>query len=159
MQLAAEGVAGGLRCACADERVKDPLLGGKLGLGLDVLAPAALHESDGDFDEIAHDLLDVATDVADFGELRRLDLQKRRARQSGEAARDLGLAAAGRPDHQNVLRHHLFAHRRDEPEAAPAVAQSDRDGALGLVLADDIAVKLGNDFARTEIAHFRAGFR
>jgi len=31
--------------------------------------------------------------------------------------------------------------------AAPAVAQSDGDGALGVVLADDEAVQLGDDFA------------
>ena len=49
-----------------------------------------------DLDEIAHDLLDVAPDVADLGELGRLDLEERRAGELGEAARDLGLAAAGR---------------------------------------------------------------
>ena len=32
--------------------------------------------------------------------------------------------------------------------AAPAVAQRDRDGALGRVLADDVAVEFLHDFAR-----------
>ena len=34
-----------------------------------------------------------------------------------------------------------------EPQAAPAVAQSDGDGALGVLLANDEAVELGNDLA------------
>ena len=64
-----------------------------------------------------------------------------------QAARDLGLADAGRPDHQDVLRHHLFAHLAFELLAAPAVAQRDGDGALGVLLADDEAVEFGNDLA------------
>ena len=61
-----------------------------------------LDQADADLDEVAHDLLDVAADIADFGELGRLDLEEGRAREPGEPARDLGLAAAGRPDHQDV---------------------------------------------------------
>ena len=37
--------------------------------------------------------------------------------------------------------------------AAPAVAQRDGDGALGVVLADDVAVELGDDLARGEVGH------
>ena len=100
-----------------------------------------------DLDEVAHDLLDVAADIADLGELGRLDLEERRAGELGEAARDLGLADAGRPDHQNVLRQHLLAQPLVELQPAPAVAQRDRDRALGVALADDEAVELGNDLA------------
>src|SRR5262249_8851624 len=70
-----------------------------------------------------------------------------------EAARDLGLADAGRADHQDVLRHHLLAQLLVELQAAPAVAQRDRDCALGVALADDEAVELGNDFAGREVGH------
>ena len=107
-----------------------------------------------DLDEIADDLLDIAADIADLGELRRLDLEERRAGELREAARNLGLAAAGWPDHQDVLRQHLLAHRAFEAQAAPAVAQRDRDGALGILLADDETVELGNDLARRKISHF-----
>jgi hypothetical protein len=78
----------------------------------------ALDQAIADLDEIADDLLDVAPDIADLGELGRLDLQERRAGELGEAARDLGLAAAGRADHQDVLRHHLLAHRGGRAAAA-----------------------------------------
>ena len=70
-----------------------------------------------------------------------------------EPARDLGLADAGRADHQDVLRHHLLAQLLVELQPPPAVAQRDRDGALGVVLADDEAVELGNDFARRKVGH------
>ena len=98
-------------------------------------------------------LLDVAADVADLGELRRLDLDERRARELGQAARDLRLADAGRADHQDVLRQHLFVEVALQLLAAPAVAQRDGDGALGVVLADDVAVELGDDLAGREVGH------
>ena len=99
-------------------------------------------------DEIAHDLLDIAADIADLGEFRRLDLDERRARKPRQPARNLRLADAGRPDHQDVLRHHFFAQLVVELQPAPAVAQRDGDGALGVALTDDVAVKFGNDFTR-----------
>ncbi|MEA2935353.1 MAG: ATP-dependent HslUV protease ATP-binding subunit HslU, partial [Variibacter sp.] len=39
--------------------------------------------------------------------------------------------------------------------AAPAVPERDGDGALGIGLADDEAVELGDDFTRRESGHFR----
>ena len=114
--------------------------------------PLARH-AERDLDEVAHDLLDVAADIADLGEFRRLDLEERRLRELGQAPRDLGLADAGRADHQDVLRQHLLAQLLGELLAAPAVPQRDGDGALGVVLADDVAVELGDDFARAERGH------
>jgi hypothetical protein len=76
------------------------------------------------------------------------------------AARDLGLADAGRADHQDVLGQHLVPELGRQLLAPPAVAQRDGDGALGVVLADDVAVELGNDLARTEgRTHEVTGFR
>ena len=70
-----------------------------------------------------------------------------------QAARDLGLADAGRPDHQDVLGQHLLAQLVVELQPPPAVAQRDRDRALGVVLADDEAVELGDDLAGGEVGH------
>ena len=123
------------------------------GARLHVLALLLARQRDGDLDEVAHDLLDVAADIADLGELGRLDLEERRAGEPGEPAGDLGLADAGRPDHQNVLRQHLLAQPLVELQPPPAVAQRDGDGALGVGLADDEAVELGDDFARGEVGH------
>ena len=126
-----------------DERVQHPLLGVELGPGGDLLAHALAGHVDRDLDEVADDLLHVAADVADLGELGRLDLHERRLGEAREAARDLGLADAGGPDHQDVLGQHLLAQVVRELLAAPAVAERDGDGALGVVLADDEAVELG----------------
>ena len=114
-------------------------------------------QRDADLDQVADDLLDVAADIADLGELGRLDLDERRAGELGQPARDLGLADAGRADHQDVLRQHLLAQLVVELLAAPAVAQRDGDGALGVGLADDEAVELGDDLAGREVGHARSG--
>ncbi len=110
-------------------------------------------QADADLDEIADDLLDVAADIADLGELGRFDLHEGRAGQLGQPARNLGLADAGRADHQDVLGHHLFAQSAFQLLAAPAVAQRNGHGALGVVLADDEAVQLGDDFAGGKGGH------
>jgi len=91
-------------------------------------------------------LTDIAADVADLGELGRLDLDERCVGQLGQAASDLGLAHAGRSDHQDVLGRDFLAQRVSHLLAAPTVAQRHGDGLLGLVLADDVLVEFGDDF-------------
>ncbi len=66
-------------------------------------APLVAQQRNAGLDQVADDLLDVAADIADLGELGRLDLDEGRLRQLGQAPRNLGLADAGRPDHQDVL--------------------------------------------------------
>ena len=137
----------------ADQRVDHAVLGGLLGARLHVLALAFAGQRDRDLDEVAHDLLDVAPHIADLGELGGLDLEERGARELGEPARDLGLAHTGRADHQDVLGQHLLAQLVVELQPPPAVAQRDRDRALGVGLADDETVELGDDFAGGEVGH------
>src|SRR6185503_650374 len=136
-----------------DQRVDDARLGGLLGADLDVLSLPLAGQRDTDLQQITHDLLDVAADIADLGELGRLDLDERRAGQPRQPPRDFGLADAGRADHQDVFRQHLFAQLVVQLQAAPSVAQRDGDGALGVALTDDEAVKLGNNFAGREVGH------
>ncbi len=100
---------------------------------------------DGHLDQVADDGVDVAADIADFGELGRLDLHERRVGEPREAPRDLGLADAGRTDQQDVLRRDLLPQRLGDLLAAPAVAQRNRDRALGGVLPDDVLVELVDD--------------
>src|SRR5690606_21776255 len=98
---------------------------------------------------------DVAADIADLGELRRFDLDERGVGEFCETPRDLGLADAGGPDHQDVLREDLLSEVLCELLPAPAVAERNRHRPLGIVLADDIAVQLGNDLARRKGGHLR----
>ena len=74
-------------------------------------------------------------------------------REPGETAGNLGLAYAGGADHEDVLGQHLFAQLLVELQPSPAIAQRDRDRALGIGLPDDEAVELGDDFARREVGH------
>ena len=141
-QLFAECLARRFRGVGADQRLDHAVLGIELCLRFDILAPCRLHHRDAGLDEIAHDLVDIAADITDFRELGRLDLQEGRIRQFREPPRNLGLSHAGRADHQDVLRHHLFTERPFELLAPPAVAERDRDRALGICLAHDVAVEL-----------------
>jgi hypothetical protein len=115
-----------------------------------VLEPLLAHHVDAELHEVADHRLDVAADVADLGELRRFDLEERRLRQLREPARDLGLADAGRPDHQDVLGRDLLGELGRQLLAACPVAQRDRDRALRRRLSDDVLVQLGDDLTRRE---------
>ena len=108
-QFLAEGIAGRGARRRSDQRIEHAFLGGELRAGLHVLALALADLRDRDLDEIADDLLDVAADIADLGEFGGFDLDERRAGKFREPPRDLGLADAGRPDHQDIFRQHFLA--------------------------------------------------
>src|SRR5688572_21064703 len=150
----AEAFAGCLTGVLADERLEQAVHR-RLRRGLaHRLAAAVLLEPNRLFSEIAGDLLDVAADIADLGELGRLDLDERRVGELGEAPADLGLAAAGRPDHQDVLGRDLVAQLGAEAHAPPAVAQRHGDRALGLGLANDVLVeRADNGFGGERVVH------
>ena len=139
--------------ALADQGVEQALLGGGVGAGPHPGAAAVADHGQGAFHQVADDLVDVAADVADLGELGRLDFQERRLGEAGEAPGDLGLADAGGADHQDVLGRHLVAQVRRHAPAAPAVAQGHGHGALGLGVADHEAVEFGDDLAGGEFGH------
>ena len=137
------------------QHVEDALLG-RVGGAVAHLARFRLARLlDRRFGQIADDRVDVAPDVAHLGELGRLDLDERRVGEPREAARDFRLADAGRADHQDVLRRDLLPQRLGHLLAPPAVAQRDRDGALRVVLPDDVLVELGDDFLGGHLRHGR----
>ena len=115
------------------QHVEQPLLGVLLGLVPDFLDPLFADHVDGQLDQIANHRFDVAADVADFRELRGLDLHERRLREPRQAPRDLGLADAGRSNHQDVLRRDLLGELGRQLLPPHPVAQGDGDGALGRV--------------------------
>jgi len=139
------------------ERVEHALLGTLAGAVHHLALLLLGHEPHGEVREVPDDRLDVATDVADLGELRGLDLQERGLCELREPARDLGLPDAGRADHDDVLGRDLVSQVRRHPHPAPAVAERDRDRALTVALADDVAVELGDDLPRCERAHVAHG--
>src|ERR1700722_13138127 len=96
-QLFAERFLGRSAGIGADQRVEHAIFSRLRGASLDVLAFALARQRQGNFDGGADDLPDVAADITDFGEFRRLDLEERRAGELGQAPGNLGLADAGRP--------------------------------------------------------------
>ena len=74
------------------------------------------------------------------------------ADEHGQAAGDLGLAHAGRADEHDVLGRDLGPQIIGQLPAPPAVAQGDGHGPLGVGLADDVAVQLGDDLPGRQLA-------
>jgi hypothetical protein len=152
-QLGAEHVAGLLTRVFAGDGVDHPIFSGFLGLCLYIVAHLHPGIIDSNIDKIAHDGIYVPANIANFGELRRLDLEEGRFRELGEAAANLGLADPGWSDHQDVLGVDLVAKVVAQPFPPPAIAQGHGNGALGFLLADDEAVKFGDNLAGGEVGH------
>ena len=142
--------AGFLAGVLADQGGQHPLFRRQLRLGRHLDAHALPRHVNGVIQQVADDAFDVAADIADLGELRRLQLDEGRLRQLRQAAGDFGLADAGRADHQDVFRQHLLTHLAFQLLPAPAIAQRDGDGALRVLLTDDVAVEFRDDFSRAE---------
>ena len=83
-------------------------------------------------------------------------LDEGRIGQARQAAGDFGFAHAGGADHENVLGRDFGAQLFRHLLPAPAVAQGNGDGAFGILLADDVAVQLGDDFLRGHGRHGKA---
>src|SRR5207248_6737608 len=75
------------------------LLGDVLYLGLALAA----HHVDGTLDQVADHRFDVASDVADFGELGRFDFHKGSTGQSRQAPRDLRLTDTSGTNEDDVV--------------------------------------------------------
>ena len=140
-QPLAKALARCLAGVFTDQRLQQPVhrrLAGRFAHGF---AAAVLFQPDRFFHQIAGNLFDIAADIANLGELGRFHLHERRIGQPGQTAADLGLAAAGRPDHQDVLGRDFIAQFRAQPLATPPVAQRHSHRALGVLLADDVFVQ------------------
>ena len=147
---AARGALGGARSRGRKQNIQQALFGVELGFVGDVFELFFAHHFDGDLDQVANHGLDIASHVADFGELRSFHFQERRVGQLGQAARDFGFAHAGGADHDDVLGNDFFRQVGRKFLAAHAIAQGDGDGALGVLLAYDMLVQLGDDFTRSQ---------
>ena len=132
------------------QNIEQPLFGIQLGLVGNIFQLLFAHHVDGDLDQVADHRFHVAAHVADLGELRSFHFHEGRIRQLRQAARDFGFAHAGGPDHDDVLGDDFFGQFGRQLLPAHAIAQRDGDGALGVVLADDVFVELGDDFARSQ---------
>ena len=138
----------------APNRAQDALWAAEHALASGVFGTVAnLHDFlfaqqlDCSISQITDDRLDVAAYIANFGELGRFNLDERRVGQLGQATGDFGFTDTGRADHQDVFWRDFNAQFFGQLHPAPAVAQGNGYGALGIVLADDMAVEFMDDFA------------
>ena len=138
------------------QHIKHPFLGRVLGARAELLGFLFAHHLHRTIHQIADDRLDIAPDIADFGELGGFHLQKGRIGQLGQSPGDLGLADTGRPDHQNVLGGDFVAQLRRYPHPPPAVAQGNGHGALGSILTNDVLVQFLDDFSGGHLRHDEA---
>src|SRR6059036_3585755 len=127
------------------QQVEQPILGEPLRLLLHLHHQLGLHHVDAELGQVADHRFDIATHITDFGVLGGFDLDERRLSKLGEPPRDLGFTNAGGADHDDVLRRHLVAQLGRQALAPPPVAQRDGHRALGLALADDVAIELQDD--------------
>ena len=132
------------------KNIEQPFFGVEFRFIGDVFEFLFADHFDGDLDQVANHGFDIAAHVADFRELGSLDLQERRVGQLSEAAGDFGFAYARWADHDDVLGDDLFGHFGRELLPAHAIAQGNGDGALRVLLADNVLVELGDNFARRQ---------
>ena len=73
-QFFAETVTGQIAGCGPDQSIQNPLFCCELGPCLDLFAAFFAHHADADLDQITDDLFDIAPDITNLGEFRRLDL-------------------------------------------------------------------------------------
>ena len=116
----------------------------------------ALRVEVGGLDQLQQDVLDVFADVARLGERCRVGDGERHVEPLGERLREIGLAAAGRADQQDVALGDLdlvgallgALHGAVRADALVVVVDRDRQGALGGLLPDHVLLEEREDLAR-----------
>ena len=151
-----------LRACRRKQEVEQPFFCHLLSPLLDQLKVACLDHTDRQFRDVADDGFHITPDVPHLGELGGFDFQKGSLRQLRQSSRNFSLADTSRADHDDVLRHDLFANVRAQLLPSPTVTQRDGHHALGVLLADDIAIQFLHDLARSQVVEagrLRAGLR
>ena len=104
----------------------------------------------GGLDQLEQDVLDVLADVAGLGERGGVGDRERHLEQPRERLREQRLAAAGRPDQQDVRLRELDVGIavRAGLHALVVVVDRDREDLLRLLLPDDVVVQVVVDLTR-----------
>ena len=143
-QLPPEGLAG--RCdGAGPTSASTRALRRSSARGLGRPCAAFPGRGDADFDEVADDLFDVAADIADLGEFRRFDLEERGAEPGSR--REISVL----PTPVGPIIGMFFGSTSRAVVSScwrrQRLRKGDGDRALGVGLADDVAVELGDDLA------------
>ncbi len=141
------------------QQIQHALFGGLFGAVGHLVQFFFADHVDGGFHQVAHHRFHVAADITHFGVLRSFDFYEWATRQPRQPARNFRLAHAGWPDHQNILRQHVFRDLRRQFLPAHAIAQRHRHRALGRCLPHDVLIEFRHDFARRHVIQRRQQFR
>ncbi len=133
------------------QHIQQALLGVHLRAIFHLFQPLLAHHVNGDLHEVANHRFHVAAHITHLGKLRGLHFKERRIGQLREAARNLCLAHAGGPNHDDVLGHDVVGQVGRQLLAALAVPQRNGNGALGRALAHHVLVQLGDNLARRHL--------
>ncbi len=103
----------------------------------------------GGLQELQDDVLDVLADIAGFGQRRRVRHRERHVEDARERLRKQRLAAAGRPDQEDVRLGQLDVVVLGlVVEPLVVIVDSDRQDLLGVILPDHVVVENLADFLR-----------
>jgi hypothetical protein len=95
----------------------------------------------------------VPAHITHFGKLGGLHFDERRVGQIGQTSGDFRFAYARGADHQNILGGDLVAQLFGNLHSPPAITQGNGDGALGVILANDMFIQFLDDFSRGHFGH------
>mmetsp|Transcript_36982 Transcript_36982/g.87859 ORF Transcript_36982/g.87859 Transcript_36982/m.87859 type:complete len:213 (-) Transcript_36982:324-962(-) len=152
LQEGAEGAAGAVvRAVRPDDEVEELLLHRGAHFCCHLALHLGLRVQDRVLDEVAHDLVDVSAVEADLRELGRLNLDKGRVCNLRKAASNLCLAAACRPNHEDVLGDNICLEVLGDALPPPPVAHGDRNCALGIPLTHNVLVEQPHNFSWSEV--------
>ena len=104
--------------------------------------------------QVPHKVFHIAPDIAGFAEFCGITFDKRDTDLLGDQFDHVSLAHAGRPDHEDVildLTNHSFfvvAGRFGVFDAIEMGADLGGQDCLGLILLDDVLIKIGRKFLR-----------
>ena len=138
-----KGLCGSFNAGVADLLVLDDgvvIACGIFSAMFDTFKFVLTHHFDGYINQIAHDRLNISTNITNFGEFSRFDLNKRRPGQFCQPPRDFRLTDAGGPDHENIFRRNFISQFRLDLCASPSVTQRNCDSSLRGTLADDMLI-------------------
>ncbi len=128
---------------------------------IDDAVRGAVHIAAGAADEVAHEVVHIAADIAGFAEFGCVGLHERHADEVGGGADEVGLADSGGTEQEDILfliERRLLALER-EAHMLEVVAERDGEDLLRLALADDEAVEVAGDVGGFEReGKFRGGF-
>ena len=107
-----------------------------------LIHPLLFAEPHGSFHKVSYHGVYVAAYITDFGKLSCFYLHERRIHKLRKSPSDLCLTYSGRSHHQDVLRRYFFPHLLGEFASPVSITKRYSDILLGLVLPDNVLVKL-----------------